>query len=422
MIDNKNKNGLHNQWNLKIIVIYVINGIKKALKNKKLFIFPIVVFLLTCYIAVKQIYNTEIMEGATIFVFLVFVIISVSGVFYLIGKPISAKQYMNNLHRINIVNSSSEAPLLIDKTKDGNAFYLTFYSQGVPLCIWQDNIEKIESALNIRIDYITEGNSVREIVVKAVSGNETLPKKIVWRDNYLSDKDFCLVLGKSYTDFVKVDLSKIPHMLIGGSTGSGKSVLLRLMLYQCILKGAEVYIADFKGGVDYGSYWNSNAHLVTQQDKLIEILTEMIEELERRKTLLKNADVPNISVYNSVANGNLKRIIVSCDEVAELLDKTGLQKTEKDKIYRIEGYLSTIARQGRAFGIHLILATQRPDSNILCGQIKNNIDYRVCGRADIVLSEVILDKGIANDRIPKNSQGRFINQDEIVFQAFWFEI
>ena len=88
---------------------------------------------------------------------------------------------------------------------------------------------------------------------------------------------------------------------------------------------------------------------------------------------------------------------------------------------KIESKLSMIARQGRAFGIHLILATQRPDSNILHGQIKNNITYRICGRADNVLSQIILDNTSAADQIPEDSQGRFILNDGTVFQAYWFD-
>ncbi|MBP3673758.1 MAG: hypothetical protein J6J18_08015, partial [Oscillospiraceae bacterium] len=83
--------------------------------------------------------------------------------------------------------------------------------------------------------------------------------------------------------------------------------------------------------------------------------------------------------------------------------------------------LSVIARLGRAFGIHLILATQRPDSNILHGQIKNNINYRICGRADNVLSQIILDNTNAADQIPEDAQGRFILHDGTMFQAYWFE-
>ena len=71
--------------------------------------------------------------------------------------------------------------------------------------------------------------------------------------------------------------------------------------------------------------------------------------------------------------------------------------------------------------IHLILTTQRPDSTILNGQIKNNINCRICGRADNVLSMIILDKTDAADLIPEDAQGRFILQDGTVFQAYWFE-
>ena len=81
--------------------------------------------------------------------------------------------------------------------------------------------------------------------------------------------------------------------------------------------------------------------------------------------------------------------------------------------------LSTLARQGRAFGIHLILATQRPDANILTGQIKSNIDERICGTADNVLSMIILDSAEAASKVPVNIQGRFITREGKVFQGFY---
>ena len=110
----------------------------------------------------------------------------------------------------------------------------------------------------------------------------------------------------------------------------------------------------------------------------------------------------------------------ACDEVAELLDKTGLEKAAKEKVVKVENLLSTIARQGRAFGINLILATQRPDANILSGQIRNNIDYRACGRADDVLSKIVLDNTDASEKIPKYEQGLFLDNMGTLFRAFYF--
>ena len=103
-----------------------------------------------------------------------------------------------------------------------------------------------------------------------------------------------------------------------------------------------------------------------------------------------------------------------------MLDKTGLTKEQKEIVSKIESKLSMIARQGRAFGIHLILATQRPDANILSGQIKNNVNCRICGRADTILSQIILDSIAAAEQIPKDARGRFLLHDGTLFQAYWF--
>ena len=117
----------------------------------------------------------------------------------------------------------------------------------------------------------------------------------------------------------------------------------------------------------------------------------------------------------------LPRLIFACDEVAEMLDKTGADNERKKLLAQIENRLSTIARQGRAFGIHLILATQRPDATIIPGQIRNNMDFRVCGRADSVLSQIILDNTSAAEQIPKDARGRFITGDGTVFQGYLFD-
>ena len=117
----------------------------------------------------------------------------------------------------------------------------------------------------------------------------------------------------------------------------------------------------------------------------------------------------------------MKRLIFACDEVAEVLDKTGMDKAQSARISQIESRLATIARLGRAFGIHLILATQRPDAQLIPGQIRNNLDCRICGRAERVLSELVLDSAAAAEQIPKDARGRFLLYDGTVFQAYWLD-
>ena len=108
-------------------------------------------------------------------------------------------------------------------------------------------------------------------------------------------------------------------------------------------------------------------------------------------------------------------------QILTMNGKTGADNERKKLLAQIENRLSTIARQGRAFGIHLILATQRPDATIIPGQIRNNMDFRVCGRADSVLSQIILDNTSAAEQIPKDARGRFITGDGIVFQGYLFD-
>lgn len=143
--------------------------------------------------------------------------------------------------------------------------------------------------------------------------------------------------------------------------------------------------------------------------------------LESRKRQLAETGCPNLDAYNEATGESLPWLIFACDEVAEVLDRTGRSKEDKERLGQIENKLSTIARLRRAFGLHLILSTQRPDAAILPGQIKNDLDFRVCGRADNVLSQIILDNTSGAEQIPKDTRGRFITGDRTAFQAYWFE-
>ena len=375
--------------------------------------------------------NTETADIFSLFNIVVFQLLyphyAVAGfivMLIMIGTPKGAKSINENLWRIGLTNHAAESPLLLRKYRQDNEFDITimeFEPNGIPLSEWQDKQERIETALNVHIIKFEQGTSKRRILLYTVSGDEGLPKTVYWKEKYLSDEDFTLIFGYSMTGQVNINLAKIPHILLGGSTGSGKSVLLKLLIMQCIKKEADVFIADFKGGVDFLPEWHEMSYIITEENTLLEVLTELVNELENRKQVLRKYGCANIGEYNKVYANKMKRIVFACDEVAEVLDKTGLSKDAKELVTQIEGKLSIIARQGRAFGIHLILATQRPDANILTGQIRNNIDFRVCGRADNVLSQIILDNTEAADKIPKESQGLFITHDGVVFQGYLFD-
>ena len=369
-------------------------------------------------------YISPVAEFAAKNIFTIYLIIAGIAVTVLILIPIGKRSVQDQLKSIGLVNHAEAVPELKSKHKDKQnpkSSIWEFTSQGIPLKVWKDKKEAIETALDITIVKMKNGSGKSRVLIHAVPAVSDLPDMIQWKDKYLSQQSFILNLGESFTGPVTADLARVPHILLGGATGSGKSVLLKLLLMQANKKGANVCIADFKGGVDFPPIWHKECRMCFEEQSTLDLLTELTEELERRKQLLKAAGLPNIDHYNAATGDNLKRYIFACDELAEMLDKTGLTKEQKEIVVKIESKLSVIARQGRAFGIHLILATQRPDSAILNGQIKNNINCRICGRADNVLSMIILDKTDAADVIPEDAQGRFILHDGTVFQAYWFD-
>ena len=128
-------------------------------------------------------------------------------------------------------------------------------------------------------------------------------------------------------------------------------------------------------------------------------------------------------MYNTYVRDTYRRIIIVVDELAEILDKKRFPKAQHARIDNIIGYLSIIACTGRAFGVHLILGTQRPDAAVVPGQIKDNISFKCCGRAVNVLSQIIVDDARASELIPADAQGLFVcnDPDKTVFRAYYLD-
>ena len=145
-------------------------------------------------------------------------------------------------------------------------------------------------------------------------------------------------------------------------------------------------------------------------------------EKEKRTELLLAAGCVDIDEYNSESTKKLKRIFLALDEAAELLDKDGLKKsTDGEKLEllkEIEQKLTSLSRTGRAFGIHMVFATQKPSATIINGQIKSNLEARMCGSSDNILSQMVLDNNCASEMIPSGSKGVFIDQSRIMFKAY----
>ena len=316
------------------------------------------------------------------------------------------------------------APKLLSKSKKDGVTKYELFSSKIPLSKYKGNQEDIETALNMYVS-IKQGKDKQHTVITGVSAKKGVPTMIEWNNTYLKNDDFVLNLGICISDKnnILIDLSSTPHILCGGSSGSGKSKILQLILFQAIQKSAIVKLVDLKGGLDYSSKnWKNKCQIITTSQAMDDLLKEVLTEMENRRRLLLEAKATNIHEYNQKADKKLQRIVIACDEIGEALDKSGISKKDNEKlslIDSIERSLSTIGRQGRAFGIHLILCTQRPSAEIIKGEIKANLGYRIAGRCDKVLSQIILDNSDAAEQISPDSKGLFLTNGGDLFQAYY---
>ena len=242
-----------------------------------------------------------------------------------------------------------------------------------------------------------------------------------------------LVLGIDYLGKVVVeDLSTLPHLLIAGTTGGGKSTLINSIIASIILNytpdDIQLVLCDIKEGVEFTKFANA-PHLRSMLASSIDLahirFDELLDEMQRRLQLLVKNSVHNIFEYNSTRQGSKTRlpyIALIIDEFADLLsDRRRIEEDTpspdgKPK-YAIagkiaSGKLSKLAAKARASGIHIIAATQRPSAKLLEGDIKANFPARLAFRLPSQTdSRVVLDTGGAEHLLTRGDM-LFINPNK----------
>lgn len=403
---------IHHRAKLLVLLIYLLVLIWAWCNSRSLpFPFP------------KDSISDTIFQGCFSLVILIVGMALLPEIIIALGTPWQAARIQDSLKQAGFVNAARLPPLLLSIYR-GKYEHIRIYEfdlNNVPLSQWEKEKNKIGAALTRIVTSVTASQNGNRAILHTVPMRSAFPKKVYWKDEYLSPDSFVLVLGEGLTGKETIDLSNTPHLLLGGSTGSGKSVLLKSLLMQSYKKGASVIIADLKGGVDFPPIWHKKCKMIFDTQDLLVVLTELTAEMERRKILFEAAGAPNIDEYNKSTGANLRRYILACDEVAQIMDKNGASKEEKELFSKIERHLRVIAQLGRAFGLHLFLATQRPSADLITGQIRSNLDIRICGKADDILSRIILDSTAAAEQIPIDAQGRFITNMGQVFQGYLFE-
>ncbi|MDD3054841.1 MAG: DNA translocase FtsK 4TM domain-containing protein [Aliarcobacter sp.] len=259
----------------------------------------------------------------------------------------------------------------------------------------QDDLAMALKAQTIRIQAPIPGKDVVGIEVPNEDTQTIYLKELLDSEIFQNSKSpLTMILGKDIVGkpFI-TDLKKLPHLLIAGTTGSGKSVGLNSMILSLLYKNSpdnlRLVMIDPKM-LEFSMY-NDIPHLltpvITKAGDAINALANMVSEMERRYTLMSKTKTKNIENYNDKAKvegyDTMPYIVVVIDELADLMMTSG-----KDVEYSI----ARLAQMARASGIHLIVATQRPSVDVVTGLIKANLpsrlSYKVGQKID---SKIILD-------------------------------
>lgn len=282
----------------------------------------------------------------------------------------------------------------------------------------------------IRIEAPIPGKSLVGIEVpNKVAATVSLREVLEAPDYKSADSNLSLGLGRDVAGNVAVaDIKKMPHLLIAGATGSGKSVCMNALLVNLLYKNSpqdlRLLLIDPKR-VEFTEY-NGIPHLltpvITETDKIISALRWAVSEMERRYQLLSAYNRRNIDAFNeSVPQGEIRLpyIVVVVDELADLMTQAANE---------VEASIVRIAQMARAVGMHLVVATQRPSVDVITGLIKANIPARVAFAVasqpdsrtilDQVGAEKLLGRGdmlyLASDQPqPKRIQGVMLKDTEI---------
>jgi DNA segregation ATPase FtsK/SpoIIIE, S-DNA-T family len=291
----------------------------------------------------------------------------------------------------------------------------------------QGNLALALAAQSLRMELPIPGKSLVGIEVPNKSAAMVRLREVMQTSDFVNNKSkLAVALGRDVAGRpVVTDLAKMPHLLIAGTTGSGKSVAINglfvSLLYRNTPQDVKFIVIDPKR-VELSKY-NGIPHLltpaVTEADKAVNSLKWVVAEMDRRYKMLAEVGMSNIADYNSNTELKMPYIVVIIDELADLMVVSQAE---------VESAIVRLAQMARAVGIHLVLATQSPRVDVITGLIKANIATRISFKvASQVEARTVLDNSGAEKLLgngdmlfvsqettkPRRIQGAFLSNDEV---------
>ncbi len=256
------------------------------------------------------------------------------------------------LNKVGLKSALGKEPEIKRITKTGDLRKkITVETHGIGLGLFEAKRDSLQAAFRMRVESIESANDLGQVEIYLCA--KELPKMVQYADLYTHVKDpYSIIVGQSSKGPVIQSLLSLPHMLISGATGGGKSVFFRSSMLS-LLKSSphiQLYLLDMKRGVEVKEFSElPNVKTAKNKTEAISMLDTLLKEMHRRYDILENAGEKLVDPVRD----NLDIIVIGIDEAAVLFSKSSDVEGAREKI-------SELARLGRAAGFHIIPATQKP--------------------------------------------------------------
>lgn len=305
-----------------------------------------------------------------------------------LNNPTPKTPYPNKSAEIDAINDLLISyGIQVDKVVEG--VRLIQYRATIPATININKLMKLQPNLCIALncDAVRIDKKGNQFIIEKPGSQNNVTLKEFYNNQFQNADGLKLILGVDIEgNHIYTSLEKQVHMLVAGTTGSGKSMFLHQIIDSLLFKNPyiDIYAIDTKK-VEFRAYENINSfHYISDEVEAVKTLKKLVDTMEERYNYFSSIGARDITSARA-AGHSINNIVCVIDEFADLI-----MKAEYSKI--IEECVVKLAQKSRAAGIHLIIATQRPTADVITGLIKANIPCRVCLHVNSAMeSRIVMD-------------------------------
>ena len=299
------------------------------------------------------------------------------------------KRLQKSIDRLNLKNGMGMNPKLQNvKELDHHRTELTLYTPGIDMEQFIDKKNALQSSFGTRIEQFIENYERQGIKIILTTKRLTAHVHFLdLKDKLKNEGEF--IIGESETGVKVQSIKDLPHVLIAGSTGGGKSVFLKQMLLGLVKSTPklQMYLIDLKGGLELVDFKPlENVRLVKTEKEAVALLRKIVAEMKSRFDYLEKNRLKSIDCSRDKKD----RIVIAIDESSVLYTKSGSDDVLSKLVTEARSLTDEIAKLSRAAGIHLILATQKVSKETVDTKVQENIAGKMCFKMNTLQGSVAI--------------------------------